>query len=138
LPSGQLFCQIGDPKKMDAAILIEQGEMDFVKPGQEVEIKLDSLPGTTFVTNIGRFSYEKLLYAPKRLSNKAEGEIETVTDETGAEKPINTLYQAEALIIDDSGVVRPGMIGRAKIHAGYQTLGQRFWRFLTRTFNFKL
>jgi putative peptide zinc metalloprotease protein len=138
LPSGQLFCQIGDPQKMDAAILIEQGEMDFVKPGQEVEVKLDSLPGTTFETEITRFSYEKLLYAPKQLSNKANGEIETVTDETGAEKPINTLYQAKALIIDDTGVVRPGMVGRAKIHAGYQTLGQRFWRFITRTFNFKL
>jgi putative peptide zinc metalloprotease protein len=54
------------------------------------------------------------------------------------ERPINTLYQAEAPIVDSAGVVRPGMRGRAKIHAGYQTMGQRFWRFLTRTFNFKL
>ena len=138
LPSGRLFCQIGDPKKMDAAMVVEQGEMDFLEKGQVVEIKLDVLPGATFETKIERLSYEKLLYAPKRLSNKAQGEIETVTDETGAEKPINTLYQAEAEIIDDTGVVRPGMIGRAKIHAGYQTLGQRFWRFLTQTFNFKL
>jgi putative peptide zinc metalloprotease protein len=138
LPTGRQFCQIGDPQRMDAAILIEQGEMDFVKPGQEVEVKLDALPGTTFETDITSFSYEKLLYAPKQLSNKAGGEIETATDETGAEKPINTLYQAVALIHDDTGVVRPGMVGRAKIHAGYQTLGQRFWRFITRTFNFKL
>jgi hypothetical protein len=39
---------------------------------------------------------------------------------------------------DPEGVIRPGMRGRAKIHAGYQTLGQRFWRYVTRTFNFKL
>ncbi|MEX2140212.1 MAG: efflux RND transporter periplasmic adaptor subunit [Pirellulales bacterium] len=138
LPSGRMFCQIGDPTRMDAAMVVEQGEMDFIQPEQVVEIKLDVLPGATFESKINELSYEKLLYAPKRLSNKAEGEIETVTDETGAERPINTLYQAEAWIVDDAGVVRPGMVGRAKIHAGYQTLGQRFWRFVTRTFNFKL
>jgi putative peptide zinc metalloprotease protein len=138
LPAGRLFCQIGDPKLMDAAMVIDQGEMDFVKVGQDVEIKLDSLPSTIFETNITQLSYEKLRHASKQLSNKAQGEVETSTDETGAERPINTLYQAEALLVDDAGVIRPGMRGRAKIHAGYQTLGQRFWRFVTRTFNFKL
>jgi len=138
LPAARLFCQIGNPEKMDAAMVIEQGEMDFVRTGQLVEIKLEALPGDTFETTITELSYEKLLYTSKQLSNKHEGEVETTTDETGAERPINTLYQAEALIQDDAGVVRPGMRGRAKIHAGYQTLGQRFWRFLTRTFNFKL
>jgi putative peptide zinc metalloprotease protein len=118
--------------------VIDQGEMDFVKVGQDVEIKLDSLPSTIFETNITQLSYEKLRHASKQLSNKAQGEVETSTDETGAERPINTLYQAEALLVDDAGVIRPGMRGRAKIHAGYQTLGQRFWRFVTRTFNFKL
>ncbi len=138
LPSGRMFCQIGNPKLMHAALVIDQGEMDFIRPGQEVEIKLDSLPNNTFDTDISELSYEKLLYTSKQLSNKHGGEVETATDETGMERPINTLYQAEAEIADDAGVVRPGMRGRAKIHAGYQTLGQRFWRFLTRTFNFKL
>jgi putative peptide zinc metalloprotease protein len=138
LPASRLFCQIGDPKQMDAALVIDQGEMDFVRIGQEVEIKLDALPGDTFESTIAEISYEKLLYASKQLSNKAQGEVETTTDETGMERPISTLYQAEAELKDAEGVIRPGMRGRAKIHAGYQTLGQRFWRFLTRTFNFKL
>jgi putative peptide zinc metalloprotease protein len=138
LPASRLFCQIGEPTKMDAALVIDQGEMDFVRIGQEVEIKLDALPGDTFESNIEELSYEKLIYASKVLSNKAQGEVETTTDETGMERPISTLYQAEALLVDTERVIRPGMRGRAKIHAGYQTLGQRFWRFVTRTFNFKL
>ena len=99
---------------------------------------LDALPGDTFESEIKELSYEKLIYASKQLSNKHKGEVETATDETGMEKPISTLYQAEAWLANTEGVIRPGMRGRAKIHAGYQTLGQRFWRFLTRTFNFKL
>jgi putative peptide zinc metalloprotease protein len=138
LPASRLFCQIGDPNSMDAALVIDQGEMDFVREGQIVELKLDALPGDTFESKIVELSYEKLLYASKQLSNKAQGEVETTTDETGMERPISTLYQAEAHLADAEGVIRPGMRGRAKIHAGYQTLGQRFWRFLTRTFNFKL
>jgi putative peptide zinc metalloprotease protein len=138
LQAPRLFCQIGNPQKLDAALVIDQGDMDFVRPGQKVELKLDALPGDTFDTDIVELSYEKLLYAPKQLSNKAQGEIETTTDETGMERPISTLYQAEAILSDNEGIITPGMRGRAKIHAGYQTLGQRFWRFLTRTFNFKL
>jgi putative peptide zinc metalloprotease protein len=138
LPASRLFCQIGDPNQMDAALVIDQAEMDFVRPGQTVELKLDALPGDTFESTIVELSYEKLLYASKQLSNKAQGEVETTTDETGMERPISTLYQAEALLEDAESVIRPGMRGRAKIHAGYQTLGQRFWRFVTRTFNFKL
>ena len=138
LPASRLFCQVGDPNFMDAALVIDQGEMDFVRPGQIVDLKLDALPGDTFESEIKELSYEKLIYASKQLSNKHKGEVETATDETGMEKPISTLYQAEARLANAEGVIRPGMRGRAKIHAGYQTLGQRFWRFLTRTFNFKL
>jgi putative peptide zinc metalloprotease protein len=138
LPASRLFCQIGDPNSMDAALVIDQGEMDFVREGHTVELKLDALPGDTFESKITELSYEKLEFASKQLSNKAQGEVETTTDETGMERPISTLYQAEAELVDAEGVIRPGMRGRAKIHAGYQTLGQRFWRFVTRTFNFKL
>ena len=109
LKAGRLFCQIGDPKRMDAALVVEQGEMDFVRPEQKVDIKLESLPNDKFESAITEISYEKLLYASKQLSNKAKGEVETTTDETGGERPINTLYQAQALLIDDEGVIRPGM-----------------------------
>ena len=38
------FCQIGDPAKMEASLVIDQSDIDFVEIGQKVEIKLDELP----------------------------------------------------------------------------------------------
>ena len=33
LQAGRLFCQIGDPDEMDAELVIDQSEMDFVPQG---------------------------------------------------------------------------------------------------------
>jgi putative peptide zinc metalloprotease protein len=123
---------------MDAELVIDQSEIDFVREGQVVEIMVDALPGDTFETTIGYLSPEKLRNVSPQLSSRAYGDVETITDETGAERPISTSFQALARMDNLEGVVRPGMRGRAKIHAGYQTLGQRFWRYITQTFNFKL
>jgi hypothetical protein len=39
---------------------------------------------------------------------------------------------------DDTGLLRVGLRGQAKIHVRWQTLAHRGWRYLARTFNFKL
>ncbi len=138
LEQSVLFCQIGNPNQLDAVLVIGQSEIDFIQTGQRVEVKLDALPADTFETSITVKGTDKLLYAPKMLSNKAGGDIETTTDESGMERPLATSYQALALITDREGTVVPGMRGRAKVYAGYQTLGSRFWRYLQETFNFRL
>jgi hypothetical protein len=33
--------------------------------------------------------------------------------------------------------MRPGLRGTAKIHIGYRSLGQRLWRYVNQTFNFR-
>ena len=40
LQPGTLFCQVGDPTKMEAILVIEQADIDYVAPGQKVDIKL--------------------------------------------------------------------------------------------------
>jgi putative peptide zinc metalloprotease protein len=77
--------------------------------------------------------------APKRLSTKTQGELRTRQDPvTGTERPMNPSYQARVPVDDTEGVLLPGLRGRAKIHTPGQTLARRFWRLITRTFNFKL
>ncbi|NMC19789.1 MAG: hypothetical protein GYA33_05150, partial [Thermogutta sp.] len=49
--------------------------------------------------------------------------------------------QARVPLEDDSGLLFPGLRGRAKIRtdpANWLTIAQRFWRIVTRTFNFRL
>ena len=40
LMTGTKFCQIGDPRSLEARLVIDQGDVEFVAPGQRVEIML--------------------------------------------------------------------------------------------------
>jgi len=124
---------------MEALLVIDQADIDFVAVGPEVEIKLDELPHDTFTGKILKISEEELDVSPRGLSAKAGGELPTETDPTtGAERPMNTSYQASVPLPDPNGDFRIGLRGRAKVHVRPQTIGQRVWRLVTSTFNFKL
>jgi hypothetical protein len=77
-------------------------------------------------------------FTSRQLSSKAGGEMMSKQDKSGAERPMNTSYQARAAIDDDTGALVPGLRGTARISASWQPLGKRAWRWLMRTFNFHL
>ena len=151
-----LFCQIGDPKKLEAILVIDQGDIRFVhgnetfrdangetvqKPGNRVDIKLDELPGETLYGIISEVSQMDLKVSSRRLSNKGGGPLATKTDASGAERPLSTSYQARVAIDDPDGLLRLGLRGQARIHADrpeWQTVWQRIWRMITQAFSFKL
>jgi putative peptide zinc metalloprotease protein len=132
------FCQIADPELMEASLVIDQSEIDFVEIGQKVDIKLDELPHDTLDGKIKAISPEAIEVAPKRLSTKAGGELPTRTDEQGVERPQSAAYQASVYLEDPDGLLRVGLRGHAKIHARWQTLSTRIWRLITETFRLKL
>jgi putative peptide zinc metalloprotease protein len=138
LQPGVLFCQIGDPQQLEAVLVVDQADIDFLAEDQEVDLKLDELPGRTFHGTIHRISKDELKVSPKQLSNKAGGELATKTDESGVERPLSTSYQAQVLLEDPDKLMRIGLRGTAKVHAGYRTLGQRIYRFVFQTFNFRM
>lgn len=142
LRAGDLFCLIGDPRQMEAVLIVDQADVDFVRSGLSVRIKLDELPSQTFRGEIAEVAKRQAEAASIRLSGKAGGEVATKTDpETGLEKPISISYQARVPLENDSEMLFPGLRGRAKIRtdpANWLTLAQRFWRIVTRTFNFRL
>jgi putative peptide zinc metalloprotease protein len=139
LREGVLFCQVGDPKSLEAVLVIDQGDIDFVKTGQPVDLKFDALPGDTLEGKIDRLSNSNLKITPQRLSTKSHGELASHTDpETGVETPQSASYQALVPIEDKEGVLRIGLRGQAKIHTAPQSIGSRLWRFLMHTFHFKM
>jgi hypothetical protein len=117
---------------------VDQSEINFIKEGQEVEILLKELPDQILSGSIKHIAPGEMRFSPQGLSNKAGGELATVTDETGHERPISTSYEARVPLEDQDGLLRLGLTGTGKIHAGWQSLGQRFWRYITQTFRFKL
>jgi putative peptide zinc metalloprotease protein len=97
------------------------------------------LPHDTLHGTIERISVSNLKITPRRLSTGAGGELPSTKDpETGLEKPQSASYQAIVPIEDKDGVMIVGLRGRAKIHTKWLSLGNRLWRLIMNTFNFRL
>jgi putative peptide zinc metalloprotease protein len=134
-----LFCQIGDPKRLQAMMVIDQADRSLVQKDQRVEMKIAGLPHETFTSTIHDIAESKLKEVSRRLSGKHGGEVSTKTDpEIGVERPVTASFQADAPLDDETGVLCIGLRGIARIHTAPVPLGTRFWRFVTHTFNFKL
>ncbi|HUT11174.1 MAG TPA: biotin/lipoyl-binding protein [Thermoguttaceae bacterium] len=147
LEEGKEFCVIGDPRYLEATLVIDQTDIEFVRENLPVEIKLDELPhdvlskygDTDEDLKIDEIANVNMKYAPPSLSTRTGGELATTTDpKTGAQRPQSTSFQARVWLEDAHGELRVGFRGRAKIHADPQPLGKRLWRLIQHTFNFKL
>ena len=138
LQEGTLFCQVGDPRKMEAVLVVDQADIDYVRKNDHVDIKLDEMPLDELRGEVIEIANEPLRTVPRHLGNKSGGELATKTDEAGVERPMNTSYQVRVPVDDSEGLLRLGLKGRARIHTRPQTLGHRLWRFIAQTFNFRL
>ena len=136
------FCQIGDPRQMEAMLVVDQADIDFIRKGQRVRIKLDELPHDTLEGQITEIASDAMTDTSPRLAAKNGGEVPTVTDpSTGVERPQSASYKVRVPLQDPHQLLRIGLRGRARIYMDFsqwQTLGQRLWRLIHQTFNFRL
>jgi putative peptide zinc metalloprotease protein len=138
LVEGTPICQIGDPSRIEAILAIDQGDIEFVHPGQSIEIFVNQLPGQRLRTQLDQVSRLDMKITPKGLSSKNGGDVITQTDASGQERPMNTTYQANAALQSDTNDLLIGATGQAKIHTGYQTVASRVWRYICQTFDFSV
>jgi putative peptide zinc metalloprotease protein len=139
LEPGVLFCQVGDPKKLEAVMVIDQTDRNLIAIDDSADIKLEGFPSATLHTQIKEIAESALKTTPRRLATKSGGEVPSKTNpQTGAEEPMSTSYQARAPIDDPTGQYRLGLRGQARVQTKWISLGARLWRLLTHTFNFKL
>jgi putative peptide zinc metalloprotease protein len=136
LAEGVSICRIGDPNLLEAILVIDEREVEFLQVGQPVDMFLDQAPGRRFRSRVEQLSQADLKIAPRNLSSKAGGELLSRTDSAGLDRPMNTSYQANAYLDDRTGSLLIGATGQGKIRAQPQTLAQRLWRFLCHTFHF--
>ncbi|MFO7907604.1 MAG: hemolysin D [Pirellulaceae bacterium] len=149
-PSDKI-CQIGDPEKLVAELIIDQADVELVRtamaqrrrndqPPVPIDLMLDSLPGEVFHSELERIALAELTKTPLGLSTHAGGDVDSKVDqESGMPEPLSTSYPAIAkLPEEDVGNVQLGMRGKAKLYTGWQPLAPRVYRFLTRTFHFEL
>ncbi|HUY35512.1 MAG TPA: hemolysin D [Pirellulales bacterium] len=138
LQEGVMFCQVGDPSKMEALMVVDQDDIEYLATDQKVDVKLDELPSDTLRGTVAEVAKEPLRVSPRHISNKAGGELATKTDESGVERPLNTSYQVRVPLDDPDGLLRIGLRGRGRVHTRPQTLAHRLWRYVEQTFNFRL
>jgi putative peptide zinc metalloprotease protein len=137
LTAEDLLCEIGSPTELEAVLIVDQGDVQLVDVGQWVDMKLESNRIDTFSGTIGEKSQTEIRNTSASLSLQTGGDLQTEIDpDTGQAKPRNVSYQVRVPLENIDLTLRPGYRGVAKIHAEPMSLGQRFWRFVAKTFNF--
>ena len=139
-PNDEL-CRIGDPQQFEAIMAVDQADLDSIRPGQKVRVKLDAFAADiieTYIESEEDISREPMRYTSQAMSVQAGGKIATRTDAAGAPRPLSATYQVDVVLPTDQFTYKIGQRGRAKVTADPKSLGQRLWRFLTRTFHFEI
>jgi putative peptide zinc metalloprotease protein len=140
LRTGTKFCQIGDPKRLEARLVIDQADVELVAPGERAAVMLNQSAGYVYVSYIDKVSTEDLKITPARLSSQHGGPLPSKPDASGQARPLSPVYEAVVPLpeSDPSGLLRLGLVGRAKITTAPRTLAERLYRYFSRTFNFKM
>lgn len=136
LDTGTLVCLIGDPNRLEALLVIDQADMEFVAVGQRVRIQLEQSPGTLLSGTIHELAELDLKITPPQLL--AAGELANRPDERGVARPASTSYQARVRL---EGAIPPlllGESGRARIDAASLSLGSRLLRAIRLAFSLDL
>jgi putative peptide zinc metalloprotease protein len=138
LEPGTVFCSVGDPKYLEAVIVVDQKKIAFPKVGQRVELMLNEFPGILFEGTVHEIEGKEVSALDVQLCTRAGGEVPTMTQRDGTEKPSSSSYRVRMPLDNPDLSIKVGMTGSAKIHVDPQTLGMRVWRYVNDTFNFKL
>src|SRR5690606_35286650 len=75
LEEGTQLCEIGDLDHMEATVVIDQGDIEFVRPGQTVWIKLDASSGRMFTGEILEIAQVDLQDVSPGLSTQSGGTL---------------------------------------------------------------
>ncbi len=138
---GTHVCSVGDPKKLEAIIVVDQSKKDDVAKGQTVKIKLNERPAELYYGEIvADVDVERraMNSVPYQLSVKGGGPIATETGEGGTERPQMESIRVRVDLDNEDDLMRVGMTAKVKIKAAPKTLLQRLIRLVGQVFNFKL
>jgi putative peptide zinc metalloprotease protein len=140
LTEGTKLCQIGDPNRLEARLVIDQGDIEFVAEGQRVEIMLAQSAEYVYVSTVERVSSEDLKISPTHLSSLNGGALPTQMGPGGVPRPLSPVFEAVVPLPEEDphGLLRIGLVGQAKISTRPRTLLDRLVRYASRTFNFEL
>jgi putative peptide zinc metalloprotease protein len=133
------FCEIGDPHKLEAHLILDQADINLLGPGSPAWLKVDGKAEITFRGQVAMIAPRASDQVPTELSNLAEGEIASKPDpKTGAAKPMNAVYEIIIPVDNPDLELEPGLRGFAKIDGGSYSFAWWLVRWWNKVFNFQL
>jgi putative peptide zinc metalloprotease protein len=132
LEEGTLLCLIGPPADSEGMLLIDQGDLGMVSPGERVRLRIDSVPGKVLTGVVDELATSELKTVSHALAKAAD--LPVRIDEQGAAHPLSATYEARVRL-DDPAVDLPiGSHGSARIAAAWEPLYKRMARMLQQSF----
>lgn len=133
------FCEIANPKKLQAQVIIDQGDVDLLQTGSKAWVKIYGLSERTYRTEITEIASRNRDEIPAELSNVGGGEIAAEQDKkTGKIKSVSAVFELLLPLDNEDLSLHVGQRGFAKIDGGTSTLAWFVWRTLSKTFHFAL
>jgi putative peptide zinc metalloprotease protein len=132
-----LFCIVGDPKQMQATLVVNESDIKLVSAGHEVQLMFDELPGERFTAQVANVSRDSLSELPRELSITNGGSVAAEPRGDGSESPLLTSYEVAVPLTNDDSKLLTGFRGTAKIKVSELPLGQQLVRYLQTVVNFR-
>ena len=61
--------------QLDAELVVDQADIELIKPGNKVEVCLELMPSKVYDTQIRQISYTHLQQSPANLSSQSGGQL---------------------------------------------------------------
>jgi putative peptide zinc metalloprotease protein len=134
--AGDVLCLVQTDPEVEAVLLVQQGDMEFVQIGQPVRLYFDEMPERTWEGVVQEISREEVAELSRELS--ANRDVAVRPSRGGKPELAETSYFVRVGFDPQPAAVRHGSAGIAKIEVGDRTVGQMVWRSLQTTFRFRL
>lgn len=132
LETGTLVCQVGDPKRLEAMLIVDQSAVSFVRPGQQVRLRIDQGPVQVVRGTLVELAKADVADFPDSLARALD--LPLRREGQSNIRAAQTYYQARVQLAPSAAPLSIAMHGRAKILASPQPLARRLVRWLQLTF----
>jgi putative peptide zinc metalloprotease protein len=135
------LCQVADPTKLKAVMILDQSDVDLVTENNHPKawLKIYGTGSRTIESHVKEVAKRNREDLPPELSNAIGGEIAAKPDsKTGEVKPLSAVFEVSIPVDNSDLKLEPGLRGKARIDAGHASLGWWLWRLITKTFHFNL
>jgi putative peptide zinc metalloprotease protein len=129
---------IAPESAMQAILYLDQADRNDVSVGLKIALKFEHLPGRVFRGTIARIATAQADFVPSSLSVRHGGLLSTIADREGKEELQNAAYQAVVQLDESPEMLRTDLRGNARFIAVNRSAFGWLWRYVRRTFHFRM